>query len=135
MSVRDVFERYVAVWSNHGEGGFELVRDELKALVADDVVYVDMPSGHTYEGRDSMARALAAASELYRATIDTVSIILDSKSFAIEYTCEMSYAGTAIRADGVAVGTIAADGKVTGHRDYYDASALFAAQASVPANP
>lgn len=130
MSVRDVFERYVAVWSDHGEGGFELVCDELKDLVADDVVYVDVPSGHTYESRDGMARALAAATALYRPTIDKVSIILDGERFAIEYTCDMTAAGMPIHAKGVAVGTIGSDGKVTSHRDYYDASALVAAQHS-----
>lgn len=128
MSVRDAFDRYVAVWAKLGEDDDAgAVRDELNALVADDVVYVDVPSGHAFEGPDGMARMCALATEHYRPRIDVVATLLEGERFAIEFTCEMSVASTAIQTDGVAVGTIAADGKVTSHRDYYDASALHAA--------
>ncbi len=46
MSVRDAFDRYVAVWAKLGEDDDAgAVHDELKALVADDVVYVGECNG------------------------------------------------------------------------------------------
>lgn len=134
MSVRDAFERYVAVWAMHGEDDESgAVAEEIKALVAHDLVYVDVPSGHAFEGPEGIARMCALASEHYRPKIDVVATALDGDRFAIEFSCEMSVAGTAIDLNGVAVGTIAADGKVGSHRDYYDASALFAAQGTAAA--
>ena len=126
--IRDAFDNYVSVWSRHGQDDDAgAVARELKRLVSDDMVYVDVPSGHAFHGPDGVGRMCAVASEHYRPAISIVGTVLDGERFAIEFTSEITAAGTSISSTGVAVGTIAPDGKVTSHRDYYDASALSAA--------
>ena len=78
MSVRDAFERYVAVWAKHGEDDESgAVAEEIKALVAHDLVYVDVPSGHAFEDRRASRACALCASEHYRPKIDVVATALD----------------------------------------------------------
>jgi hypothetical protein len=99
-------------------------------LMADDVEYVDVPTGRVSVGHDGVRRMATGVSERFEEiTLRALSAQTDGGRYAIEYEVAISFdPGRNVVLPGVAVGEIGSDGKVTSHRDYYDRS-------SFPPNP
>jgi limonene-1,2-epoxide hydrolase len=133
----DLIQEYGEAWLEHvaiddSPAGQEKLR-RLVAFYADDVVYEDVPTGHTFAGREGVAQMSTFVSSQYDVTLALVSAQSDGERFALEYESDMVFGGDTVHGRGVAVGTIGADGKITSHRDYYDSRPIAAAAGAAQA--
>jgi ketosteroid isomerase-like protein len=119
-----VFDAYVEAWQKHSkvddtpEGQSNL--RALLGVMSDDVIYEDVPTGHSFSGHDGIAQLCAILAATYDVNVDVLGAHTDGERFAIEFssTTFVKESGATIESRGVAVGTIAG-GKVTSHRDYW----------------
>jgi hypothetical protein len=118
----EVLEAYVVGWLNHGDVGDtpdgRRNLERLLDVMAPDVVWEDVPSGHRFEGHAGIVDMCTLVYERFRPHLKVVSRQTDGKCFAIEWEATLGVDGTVIR--GIARGAFGTDGKVTLHRDYWD---------------
>ena len=139
-------DAYVAAWRAHPQAGGPDGADAMQRLLSvmtEDVRYVDVAAGTVHTGHREVAEmARAAYAFSHDLQFDIRSALSDGARFAIEWEMEGTHTGGfgpggrgtgrhfAVR--GVSVGDIAADGRASAHRDYWNL-ADFLAQVGITA--
>ena len=130
-------DRYIDAWSEHPaagspEGGEAL--DRLLGFMSEDVDYEDVPSRSVFKGHDGIVAMCAGAFQMSSdLEFEIVSRQADGRLYAFESVGTgtntgaigpIPATGRPIELRGIAVGSIAPDGLVERHRDYWDMAAL-----------
>jgi ketosteroid isomerase-like protein len=121
---KQLLDAYVATWPKHVNAGDspegQANLGEFLSLLADDVVYEDVPSGHTFAGHEGIRQMCSFVSNSFDVDLAVVAAQTDGERFAIEFETTMTIVdtGAVVANQGVAVGTIV-DGKIATHRDFH----------------
>ncbi len=121
------FKAYLDAWSSHD--GSEVV-----ALMADDVVFEDVPMGVRCEGKKAVAALvaeMAQASDDFR--FEFVTEIRAGSGYAGEWVLSgtntgegagLPATGKSFTIRGLSIGHLAPDGRILGNRDYWNMAEL-----------
>lgn len=134
-SLDDYLDEYVGAWRDHPRAGAPTGHAELTRLLgamSEDVRYVDVAFHAVHVGHEGIREMARRA---YEFSADLAFSILSSQTsggrFAIEWEMQGTHTGSvgllpetgkSFRVRGASIGSVGADGKVTAHRDYWNAA-------------
>jgi len=121
-----LFSNYIEAWSKHADGREETAQAMVDAATAD-VTYDDIHNPEPLRGAEGLRMVNQAAAHLFSSlTFDIQERVRADNGWAITWEAHGTHrpSGKSCSFRGASVGTVAEDGKVASHTDFWNAGLL-----------
>jgi steroid delta-isomerase-like uncharacterized protein len=119
-------DQWIAAWANRGEGSDSNTEAFLEAAT-EDIHYDDIHIANPIIGHDGLRQACAVVPQMLPGLRMTIkNRIISDDRWATEWDMTGTHAATqkTFQVKGATFGTLAPDGKVSSHMDYWNSSQL-----------